>query len=194
MKVDKYQDRERTGANIVKLDGVSRCFTVGCLLNGPISGYFVPEKSPTSIQSNPSILKVGSQTLYFGADTCRMFWNHCSVLCALDVIHRQSKKALRLAKKDFDSQDQVLMEDMPRLYEGRVEYFQPSLQAHIRSQVTSITGYVPASSLYNTNWCSMIVTKFDICTLLTDAMPWPNISWLWNHSVLLLDIVVLSDV
>ena len=47
----------------------------------------------------------------------------------------QSKKALAIAKEDYDRQNDALMEDMPRLYEGRTDYFQPSFQALIKSQV-----------------------------------------------------------
>lgn len=67
-RVDKYQDRDRTGQNVVKLDS--------------------------------------------------------------------TKKALESAKEDFKSQDQALKEDLPRLYGGKIDYFQPSFEALVRSQVT----------------------------------------------------------
>ncbi len=50
----------------------------------------------------------------------------------------QSKKALMVAKEDFASQNSSLMEDMPKLYEGRIDYLQPSFQALIKSQVNAI--------------------------------------------------------
>lgn len=67
-RADKYQDRDRTGQNVVKLDA--------------------------------------------------------------------TKKALESAKEEFNSQDQALKEDLPKLYDGRIDYFQPSFEALVRSQVT----------------------------------------------------------
>lgn len=66
-KVEKYQDRERTGQNVVKLD--------------------------------------------------------------------TSRKSLHIAKDEFVSQNTTLMEDLPKLIDGSVDYFQPSLEALIKSQV-----------------------------------------------------------
>ena len=40
------------------------------------------------------------------------------------------------AKADFDTQNALLLEELPRLYDSRVEYFQPSLQAFVSAQVT----------------------------------------------------------
>lgn len=70
-KVSKYQDRDRTGPNLVKLDA--------------------------------------------------------------------GKRALVVAQNEFSSQNAALVEDMPRLYEGRIQYFQPSLEALIKSQVQHTT-------------------------------------------------------
>jgi len=47
----------------------------------------------------------------------------------------QTKKVHQLAKEDFESQNRMLVMELPQFYEKRVEYFQPSLQALIRSQV-----------------------------------------------------------
>lgn len=49
------------------------------------------------------------------------------------------KKALSTAKEDFEAQNKLLMEEMPKLYEGRIDYFQPSFQALIKSQVKYYT-------------------------------------------------------
>jgi len=48
----------------------------------------------------------------------------------------QSRRALTAAKTDFDTQNSLLLEELPRLYDSRVEYFQPSLQAFASAQVT----------------------------------------------------------
>jgi len=76
-KVDKYQEKERTGSNIVKLDS--------------------------------------------------------------------SRKALVVAKEDYENQNSTLMEDIPKFYEGRIDYLQPSFQALIKTQVKY---YTEAHKLY----------------------------------------------
>ena len=40
------------------------------------------------------------------------------------------------AKTEFDAQNTLLLEELPRLYDSRVEYFQPSLQAFVSTQVS----------------------------------------------------------
>ena len=47
----------------------------------------------------------------------------------------QNRKALDSAKDDFESQDTGIRKDLPRLYEGRLDYFQPSYAALVRSQL-----------------------------------------------------------
>lgn len=47
----------------------------------------------------------------------------------------QNRKALDLAKEDFESQDTALRQDLPRLYEGRLDYFRPSFDSLLRSQL-----------------------------------------------------------
>lgn len=48
---------------------------------------------------------------------------------------QQAKRALEAAKEDYDTQNKLLLIEMPQFYEKRVDYFQPCLQALIRSQV-----------------------------------------------------------
>ena len=43
---------------------------------------------------------------------------------------------LALAKDDFETQNSQLSEDLPKLYESRIDYFQPCLEALIKAQVT----------------------------------------------------------
>lgn len=50
-----------------------------------------------------------------------------------------SKDALQQAEQEFSAQNAALMEEMPRLYESRIQYFEPSLEALIRSQVQHTT-------------------------------------------------------
>jgi len=46
-----------------------------------------------------------------------------------------AKKAYQSAKDEFDHQNRLLVMELPQFYEKRVDYFQPCLQALIRSQV-----------------------------------------------------------
>ncbi len=48
----------------------------------------------------------------------------------------QSRRALLVAKGEYDEVNTPLMEDLPQLYDQRVDYFQPTFQALIRAQVT----------------------------------------------------------
>jgi len=45
---------------------------------------------------------------------------------------------LAAAKADFEAQNTLLLEELPHLYDSRVEYFQPSLQAFVSAQVTTL--------------------------------------------------------
>jgi len=48
----------------------------------------------------------------------------------------QARKAWLAAKDDFDKTNRLLLLELPQFYEKRVDYFQPCLQALIRSQVS----------------------------------------------------------
>jgi len=47
----------------------------------------------------------------------------------------QAKKAYLMSKDDFETQNRLLLLELPQFYEKRVDYFQPCLQALIRAQV-----------------------------------------------------------
>ena len=47
----------------------------------------------------------------------------------------QGKKAYLQTKDDFETQNRLLLLELPQFYEKRVDYFQPCLQALIRAQV-----------------------------------------------------------
>ena len=49
----------------------------------------------------------------------------------------QARRAMQAAKDDFDAQNRLLLLELPQFYEKRVDYFQPCLQALIRSQVVA---------------------------------------------------------
>lgn len=78
-----------------------------------------------------------------------------------------SKKALDSAKAEFDAQNKTLMTDMPKLYSGRIDYFEPSFQALIKSQLKY---YTDAHKIYTA--LSERVTspeqQVDICNPFVD--------------------------
>ena len=47
----------------------------------------------------------------------------------------QAKKAWHSARDDYESQNKLLLLELPQFYEKRIDYFQPCLQALVRSQV-----------------------------------------------------------
>ena len=47
----------------------------------------------------------------------------------------QCKRSYQLSKDDFERQNRLLLLELPQFYLKRVDYFQPCLQALIRSQV-----------------------------------------------------------
>ncbi|XP_023337520.1 bridging integrator 3 [Eurytemora carolleeae] len=47
----------------------------------------------------------------------------------------QMKRCYQAAKEDFEKQNRLLVLELPQFYKKRIEYFNPSLQALIRSQV-----------------------------------------------------------
>ncbi|KAG8176892.1 hypothetical protein JTE90_000477 [Oedothorax gibbosus] len=46
-----------------------------------------------------------------------------------------AKQSLTTLEEDFKAQDKLLKSELPLLYEGRIEYFQPCLEALIKAQV-----------------------------------------------------------
>ncbi|TNM90148.1 hypothetical protein fugu_004382 [Takifugu bimaculatus] len=48
----------------------------------------------------------------------------------------QAREELRPVKEDFEAKNKQLLEEMPKFYHSRIDYFQPSFEALIRAQVT----------------------------------------------------------
>ncbi|KAH3707791.1 bridging integrator 3-like [Dreissena polymorpha] len=70
-----------------------------------------------------------------------------------------NRKALDIAQKEFDTQDNAVRQDVAKLYEGRTEYFRPSFGALVRSQLTYNTEAFKmysavASELFRNSKCS----------------------------------------
>lgn len=51
--------------------------------------------------------------------------------------HHQAKEELRPVKEDFEAKNKQLLDEMPKFYQSRIDYFQPSFEALIRAQVGS---------------------------------------------------------
>lgn len=54
---------------------------------------------------------------------------------ANNVKKEQAKRCYMSAKDDFEKANKMLLLELPQFYERRIEYFQPCLQALVRSQV-----------------------------------------------------------
>lgn len=55
------------------------------------------------------------------------------------VLHMKNKKSLEAAKEIFEPQNQGLLRDLAALYQGRIDYFEPSLLAFKKSQIKYYT-------------------------------------------------------
>uniref|UniRef100_A0A8B9JKF7 BAR domain-containing protein n=1 Tax=Astyanax mexicanus TaxID=7994 RepID=A0A8B9JKF7_ASTMX len=51
----------------------------------------------------------------------------------------QAREELRPVKEDFEAKNKQLLEEMPKFYNSRIDYFQPSFEALIRAQVVYFT-------------------------------------------------------
>ncbi|KAK1787065.1 hypothetical protein P4O66_017440 [Electrophorus voltai] len=51
----------------------------------------------------------------------------------------QAREELRPVKEDFEAKNKQLLEEMPKFYHSRIDYFQPSFEALIRAQVVYFT-------------------------------------------------------
>lgn len=51
----------------------------------------------------------------------------------------QNKKALESAKEEFEAQNLTVRQDLPLFIDGRIDYFKPSFDALIRSQLVYST-------------------------------------------------------
>lgn len=48
----------------------------------------------------------------------------------------QAREELRPVKEDFEVKNKQLLDEMPKFYHSRIDYFQPSFEALIRAQVS----------------------------------------------------------
>lgn len=55
---------------------------------------------------------------------------------SLPFTHAQAKEELRPVKEDFEVKNKQLLDEMPKFYHSRIDYFQPSFEALIRAQVS----------------------------------------------------------
>ncbi len=48
----------------------------------------------------------------------------------------QAREELRPVREDFEAKNKQLLDEMPKFYHSRIDYFQPSFEALIRAQVS----------------------------------------------------------
>lgn len=48
----------------------------------------------------------------------------------------QAREELRPVRDDFEAKNKQLLDEMPKFYHSRIDYFQPSFEALIRAQVS----------------------------------------------------------
>lgn len=49
----------------------------------------------------------------------------------------QAREELRPVREDFEAKNKQLLDEMPKFYHSRIDYFQPSFEALIRAQVST---------------------------------------------------------
>lgn len=54
----------------------------------------------------------------------------------------QAREELRPVREDFEAKNKQLLDEMPKFYHSRIDYFQPSFEALIRAQVSEPPGDV----------------------------------------------------
>lgn len=47
----------------------------------------------------------------------------------------QAREELRPVKEDFEAKNKQLLEEMPKFYSSRIDYFKPSFESLVRAQV-----------------------------------------------------------
>ncbi|MGH0184658.1 UNVERIFIED_CONTAM: hypothetical protein FKN15_015653 [Acipenser sinensis] len=59
--------------------------------------------------------------------------------CYQTVTLAAAREELRPVREDFEAKNKQLLEEMPRFYHSRIDFFQPSFEALIRAQVVYYT-------------------------------------------------------
>ncbi|XP_041692123.1 bridging integrator 3 isoform X2 [Coregonus clupeaformis] len=54
-------------------------------------------------------------------------------------LQSKAREELRPVREDFESKNKQLLDEMPKFYHSRIDYFQPSFEALIRAQVVYFT-------------------------------------------------------
>ncbi|XP_023796505.1 bridging integrator 3 [Cyanistes caeruleus] len=57
----------------------------------------------------------------------------------------QAREELRPVKEDFEAKNKQLLEEMPKFYSSRIDYFKPSFESLVRAQVRHCPFLVPVS-------------------------------------------------
>ena len=54
---------------------------------------------------------------------------------SLSSLLSQAREELRPVKEDFEAKNKQLLEEMPKFYSSRIDYFKPSFESLVRAQV-----------------------------------------------------------
>ncbi|XP_052046995.1 bridging integrator 3 isoform X7 [Apodemus sylvaticus] len=73
----------------------------------------------------------------------------------------QAREELRPVREDFEAKNKQLLDEMPRFYGSRLDYFQPSFESLIRAQVIyySEMHTLPPPRLYTTQKCTPLASS-----------------------------------
>ncbi|KAF4801151.1 hypothetical protein TURU_037180 [Turdus rufiventris] len=58
----------------------------------------------------------------------------------------KAREELRPVKEDFEAKNKQLLEEMPKFYSSRIDYFKPSFESLVRAQVRHCPWYLAPSS------------------------------------------------
>lgn len=88
----------------------------------------------------PRRITVASSSLLLGTKapaipTCTQIAASCSNSELTPSLLPQAREELRPVRDDFEAKNKQLLDEMPRFYGSRLDYFQPSFESLIRAQV-----------------------------------------------------------
>uniref|UniRef100_A0A8C3KKX2 Bridging integrator 3 n=1 Tax=Calidris pygmaea TaxID=425635 RepID=A0A8C3KKX2_9CHAR len=66
-------------------------------------------------------------------------WTFSQVSDSSSSLLSQAREELRPVKEDFEAKNKQLLEEMPKFYSSRIDYFKPSFESLVRAQVVYYT-------------------------------------------------------
>ena len=142
-KVEKYEEKEKTGPVLAKLHQVPGRNAGG----GPEAvwsdnGKFLLHqgaKTPDVLTPPPSLHHPTRPPTHTHILPQSGFW----VSRDTQRVAPQAREELRPVRDDFEAKNKQLLDEMPRFYNSRLDYFQPSFESLIRAQVRRLPPLLP---------------------------------------------------